>query len=127
METAANLVGGMFVLMGIGISVAVVLGVYWLWMLVDCMKNPKITGTEKAVWVLIVLCFNWIGGLVYYFTVRKGESTGFFNFIGLGFALLMLVVLVIGLVHSLMTTPNTRKETTITGSIQANTISPNKQ
>ena len=93
--------------MALGVLIAIVLGVFWLWMLIDCIKNTKITGTEKVVWIFIVLLFNWLGGLVYYFTIRKGESTGFLNFVGLAFAIIITVSVVIGMMHSIK---NTTKE-----------------
>lgn len=127
MEMAANLIGGMFILMAIGILIAFVLGVYWIWMLVDCIKNQKIQGTEKAVWVLIVLGFNWLGGLVYYFTVRKGETTGFLNFIGLGFAVLTLVFLVVGFMYSTKIMVKGDKEINNTKSRQESAIMQTKQ
>lgn len=103
METIAAIIGGMFVVVILGILIALVLGVFWLWMLVDCIKNNKIAGTEKAVWILIVLLCNWVGGIVYYFAIRKGESTGFANFIGLIFVLILMVSLIAGIVYSTKT------------------------
>jgi prolipoprotein diacylglyceryltransferase len=55
----------------------VVLGfVFWLWMLVDCLKRPDdkfaIGGTyAKLIWVLVIVFVGFIGALIYYFLVKR--------------------------------------------------------
>jgi Phospholipase_D-nuclease N-terminal len=39
--------------------------------LVSLFRSPGISGGEKAVWVLVTICFPFFGSLVY-FTVRRG-------------------------------------------------------
>jgi hypothetical protein len=51
--------------------VVVVLFAFWIWMLVDCLTNQRLQGTEKIVWVLVIIFLNWIGALVYYFVGRS--------------------------------------------------------
>jgi len=48
----------------------VALFVFWLWMLVDCLKNPRLQGTEKIVWVLVIIFLHGLGALVYFFVGR---------------------------------------------------------
>ena len=38
--------------------------------LVSVFRNPRISGGEKAVWVIATICFPLLGSLVY-FTVRR--------------------------------------------------------
>jgi len=38
---------------------------YWLWMLVDCATNKKLKGSEKIVWILIILLTYLLGALLY--------------------------------------------------------------
>lgn len=39
---------------------------FWIWMLVDCAVKEK-EGTDKIVWMLIILFTNFIGALIYLF------------------------------------------------------------
>jgi Phospholipase_D-nuclease N-terminal len=51
-------------------GLAVFLFVFWIWMLIDCIKNENIGGTEKVVWVLLMIFFHFLGSLIYFFTAR---------------------------------------------------------
>lgn len=46
-------------LIGIGLTV------FWIWMLVDCIKNEPSTGNDKIVWVIVILLFHMLGSLLY--------------------------------------------------------------
>jgi hypothetical protein len=46
------------------------LSIFWLWMLIDAITNTAIDGTEKIVWVLVILFTHIIGALIYFFVVR---------------------------------------------------------
>jgi hypothetical protein len=48
-----------------------VIGAFWLWMLVDCLKNPRLKGSDKVVWVLVILVLFAGGGLLYLFFGRN--------------------------------------------------------
>ncbi|MFH0840383.1 MAG: PLDc N-terminal domain-containing protein [bacterium] len=50
--------------------VAVVLGIFCLSMLMDCLKRDF---HGQAKWVMIILFFNIIGAIAYYFTVKKAK------------------------------------------------------
>ncbi|HBR92698.1 MAG TPA: hypothetical protein DEA90_00860 [Opitutae bacterium] len=45
---------------------------FWLWMLVDCLKNEDSKGNDKILWTLVIILTNWIGALIYFF-VRRPE------------------------------------------------------
>ncbi len=42
---------------------------FWVWMLVDCATNEP-SGTEKIVWVLILLLGGCVGAPIYFFVRR---------------------------------------------------------
>jgi hypothetical protein len=46
--------------------------IFWIWMLVDCVRNEPSEGNDKIVWMLIIVFLHFIGGLIYYF-VRRPE------------------------------------------------------
>lgn len=37
----------------------------WIWALVDAIQNPRLDGTMRLVWVLVIVFTNLIGALVY--------------------------------------------------------------
>jgi len=45
--------------------------IFWIWMLVDCIKNSSLSDTEKIIWVLVILLLNGLGALIYFFAARK--------------------------------------------------------
>ena len=42
----------------------------WIWMLVDCLTNDGIPGSEKVAWVLVIFLLPLIGSLIYLFVGR---------------------------------------------------------
>lgn len=45
---------------------------FWIWMLVDCIQHEP-SGTEKIVWILIIIFTGVIGAAIYFF-VRRGKN-----------------------------------------------------
>jgi len=43
----------------------ILLTIFWLWMLVDCIKNKGLTGASKLFWVLLILFIHPIGAFIY--------------------------------------------------------------
>ncbi len=55
--------------------------VFWLWMLIDCLKRPDdkfaIGGNyAKLIWVLVIVFVGFIGALIYYFLVKRRGLQG---------------------------------------------------
>ncbi len=49
--------------------------VFWIWMLIDCLKRDFDKPNDKIVWVLIIIFLQIIGMIIYYFMVkRKGKK-----------------------------------------------------
>ena len=44
--------------------------VFWIWMLIDCMKREPPESLEKLTWALVILLGSIIGAVIYY-VVRK--------------------------------------------------------
>jgi hypothetical protein len=62
----------LFIICVSGISI---LGtVFWIWMLVDCVMNKKISDMQKALWVLLIVFTHFIGALIYFFVGRSMQS-----------------------------------------------------
>ena len=45
--------------------------IFWLWMLIDCIRNEK-DGTQRIIWALVIFFVPCVGSLIYYF-VRKSS------------------------------------------------------
>jgi hypothetical protein len=51
--------------------IALLLFVFWIWMLVDAIKNPGLSSTERIVWVLVIIFLHWLGALIYCLAGRR--------------------------------------------------------
>jgi hypothetical protein len=74
----AQLLADPFLIFGglglIGGLIGLLLSIFWLWMLIDAITNRSIQGTEKIVWVLVILFTHFLGALIYFFVARGGRS-----------------------------------------------------
>ncbi len=41
--------------------------VFWIIMLINAIGNNRLSGTEKVVWVLVIIFLHFLGALIYYF------------------------------------------------------------
>ena len=58
----------MLALTAIGLGV---LGcIFWIWMLIDAIKNERISGNERVSWVLVITLTHLLGAIVYFFAGR---------------------------------------------------------
>lgn len=39
--------------------------VFWIWALVDCIKNPLLNDSERIMWVVMIVFLHFIGALLY--------------------------------------------------------------
>jgi hypothetical protein len=47
--------------------------IFWVWMLVDCLKRETLNGSQKIAWVL-VLVFLYVFGAIPYIILAKGSK-----------------------------------------------------
>jgi Phospholipase_D-nuclease N-terminal len=45
--------------------------VFWIWMLIDAIQNPRLEGSKRVVWVLVVIFLPCVGSLIYFFVGRQ--------------------------------------------------------
>ena len=55
-----------------GLILALLTSLFWLWMIIDCATS-SIDGTQKIVWLLVIIFLHFIGALVYFFVGRKAS------------------------------------------------------
>ena len=70
------LLGFLFIGGIVGLIVGIVTTAFWLWMLIECITNPALTGTEKVVWLLVVIFLHFLGALLYFFLARGNRVAG---------------------------------------------------
>ena len=57
------------------LAVPMVLGgfAFWVWMLVDCVRNPRLTDTERIIWAFVICLAHLLGALIYFFAGRRPD------------------------------------------------------
>jgi len=48
--------------------------VFWIWMLVDCVRRDYKKNDEKLIWVLIIVFAQIIGAIIYYFVIKLKDK-----------------------------------------------------
>jgi len=73
MEDKAGIIALFSGVVGLIIGVAVL--IFWLWMLIDCIKNEK-DGTQRVIWAVVIFFFPCIGSLIYLFArkMQRGKA-----------------------------------------------------
>jgi hypothetical protein len=56
--------------------VVLVGGSLWVWMIIDCATHEP-SGTDKIVWILIILLGSFIGALIYLLVRRPNRIAQF--------------------------------------------------
>ena len=62
-------------LMLLGIILISLTFIFWLFMMVDCVKRDFKKDTEKIVWVLVIIFLHVLGAAVYYFVVKLPDKS----------------------------------------------------
>lgn len=61
---------GLFLLLCAAIFTILVF-IFWILMLVNAITNSRLNGTEKIVWVLVIIFLHFVGALIYFLVGRK--------------------------------------------------------
>ncbi|EFH81870.1 PLD nuclease N-terminal domain-containing protein [Ktedonobacter racemifer] len=69
--------GAAFLIIGV-IFVAALFGLaltaFWVWMLIDCVRNRYLKDDARVVWALVIFFTHLIGAFVYYLTEYSGRK-----------------------------------------------------
>ena len=68
-STMAGGLGILFLLFFLALGL--LLFAFWIWMLIDAISNNGLSGTEKIVWVLVIIFLHFLGALIYFFVGRS--------------------------------------------------------
>ena len=47
---------------------------FWVWMLIDCVQRDFGEGSEKVIWVLVIVFLGILGAIIYYFIGRPSGT-----------------------------------------------------
>ena len=50
--------------------------IFWLWILIDALTNPRLQPIEKLVWVLVIFFLHFVGALIYFVIGRQQRVGG---------------------------------------------------
>ncbi len=65
-----EIAAGMMLVVVLMFVIGILALIFWIFMLIDCVKRKFSNETDKVVWVLIIALLGIIGALVYYFVLR---------------------------------------------------------
>jgi hypothetical protein len=54
-----------------GLAFLILSSVFWFWMMLDCATNPALSGTDKVVWLLVIIFLHFLGAIIYYLVGRR--------------------------------------------------------
>jgi hypothetical protein len=48
--------------------------IFWIWMLIHCIRNDGLDGTQRVLWALLIWFLPIIGSIVYFFVGRTSSK-----------------------------------------------------
>jgi len=57
------------------LPIALLATVFWIWMLVSAIQNQGLNGTEKVIWVLVIIFLHFLGAFLYLLLGRPKRLT----------------------------------------------------
>ena len=64
------------IFVSIKIVLAVLITIFWVWIIVDCIKRKFKNNTEKVIWIIVIILLSWVGALIYYFSIKISNPKG---------------------------------------------------
>ena len=68
------LLGGIILLVFFGAIIAGLIFIFWIWMIIDCLKRDFKKDYEKVVWIIVIIFLHILGASIYYFVVKAGDK-----------------------------------------------------
>ena len=74
-DAAPWIFGGLGIMAGLTILlVALLLTIFWIWMIVEAITNHALDDTERLVWVLVIFFSHFVGSILYFVLVRNKRA-----------------------------------------------------
>jgi len=55
--------------------VILLLSAFWIWMLIDCLLNKTLTGSQKILWLLLIFFTHILGAILYFAIGRTAKRS----------------------------------------------------
>ncbi|MCX6707959.1 MAG: PLDc N-terminal domain-containing protein [Candidatus Woesearchaeota archaeon] len=69
-----GLVIGIFFIILMMIALAIAAFVFWIMMLIDCIKRDFKDSNEKVIWILLMIFLHIFASILYYFIVKAKDK-----------------------------------------------------
>ena len=66
--------GGFIFLIIFAAVLVILISIFWICMLIDCLKRDFKKDIEKIAWVLVLIFLHILGAIIYYFVVKVGDK-----------------------------------------------------
>jgi len=75
---ATGLIAGMGIFFVVFMIIALVLGVFTIWMFIDSLirKDDDFATGSKALWAILIFFFGFLPAILYFFMVKKKSGQG---------------------------------------------------
>lgn len=73
-DAADNAAGAFFGLGAFALVLALLAGLFWLWMLFDALTNASLDPAMKIVWAVVIFFLPFLGALAYLLVGRKART-----------------------------------------------------
>jgi len=72
----AAFLGGweILLLLGVGGVFGLLFLAFWVWMLIDCLRNKRLSDNERIVWTLVIVFTHALGALIYLLAGRTRSA-----------------------------------------------------
>ncbi len=74
LNAVGSVLGAFGWIFGVLALLAVVGGIFWLWMLIDCLKRDFKKDADKILWALAIFFLNILGAILYFFIVKNEDK-----------------------------------------------------
>ena len=44
---------------------------FWIWAIVSCINNPALDGTQRIIWILVLIFLHALGALIYFLAAPR--------------------------------------------------------
>jgi hypothetical protein len=51
--------------------VSIISFLFWIWMLIDCLKRDFKKENDRIIWLLVIILAHLVGSIIYYFIVMN--------------------------------------------------------
>jgi len=70
----SSFIAGMMLLLLVILAIIIFLFIFWILMIIDCVKRDFKKENEKIIWVLVIVLLGFVGATIYYFVVKINDK-----------------------------------------------------